>query len=292
MSLINRIKYKFIPRTRLGDRYLAREAFIKAHGRAPSKNGGFNDMIYYIKTGEEIMHPLRHRITDKEFVKEYVKDKVGDQYNVPTIAILRSVEELTRYTFPVDCVIKPTHLSGQVIFRRDGSSVDMARMVDWMRTNYYRWTREVNYRDLAPKIIVEPYIFGRKGVEDYKIHCVQGEARLMWIDIGRQTDHRRNIYTTDWQQIDAAIAHETGEHRDRPANLEEMLDVASALAADLNYIRVDLYSDGKNVLVGELTNCSDDARGIWYRGEKVFTETMFGKRGIREVLDQPSRVEH
>jgi hypothetical protein len=176
-------------------------------------------------------------------------------------------------------------MSGTVIFRRAGSAIDMAKVEDWMQTNYYNWTREANYRPLRPKIIVEPYIFGAKNVEDYKIHCVNGEPRMIWVDLDRQNGHKRNLYTLDWQMLDAQLGHPNGPAVPRPKNLEKMLEIARALSQEFNYIRVDLYSDGQSALVGELTSFSGNCQDRFYAGEQAVTETLFGPRGIRPLIE-------
>ena len=45
----------------------------------------------------------------------------------------------------------------------------------------------------------------------------------------------------------------------RPANFDEMLDVVHRLSRPFGFIRVDLYSNGERLFVGELTNTHADA---------------------------------
>ena len=84
----------------------------------------FNDVLYRIKTTDEILDPLRVFVTDKEFVKLYVKAVIGDEYNVPTLAVLRSIDEVRAYSFPPQCCIKATHSCDKVIVRRDSGPID------------------------------------------------------------------------------------------------------------------------------------------------------------------------
>lgn len=278
-----RLVKRILPKNYLGDRATSFLTFVQYNGRLPkTRHGELNDALYAIKTTGEIRNPLRVFVSDKEYLKVFVKATVGDKYNVPTTGVLSSHEEAVLYQYPENCVIKPTHMSGEVMFRRDGNPIDFEKIDLWLRTNYYNWTREANYKSLKPKIIVEPYIFGENGPEDYKIFCVNGVPRIMWVDGGRETDPWRNIYTPDWEPLPASILHPRGEALPKPDNLEEMLEVAAKLSKDFSLIRVDLYSNGKTVLVGELTNCSGDARSRVepkkYRPE--FTELLFGKGGF------------
>ena len=42
---------------------------------------------------------------------------------------------------------------------------------------------------------------------------------------------------------------------DKPENLNDTIFAAEKLSKDFDFIRIDLYSDGKSCLVGEITNC-------------------------------------
>jgi hypothetical protein len=57
-----------------------------------------------------------------------------------------------------------------------------------------------------------------------------------------------------------------------------MLTVASKLSEGFGFIRIDLYSDGKEVLVGEITNC-DNGAGSGFKpksAENLISKIIFG----------------
>lgn len=104
-----------IPFNKMGDNFIHYLNFILSHKRLPNKKF-FNDYLFRIKTGDEILNVLRQYTSDKEFVKLYIKDKIGDNFNVKTKAILKSEYEILNYDFSVGDVVKPTHASGFVYF--------------------------------------------------------------------------------------------------------------------------------------------------------------------------------
>lgn len=261
------------------DRLFHRLNFYRKHRRMPNGKMLFNDVLYRLKTSNEILDPLRVFVSDKEHVKHFVKEKIGDEYNVPTIAVLRSTAEVDAYDFPEDCCIKPTHASGQVILRKGGSPVDRERIKRWFGIDYYRFGREWNYRGLEPKVIVEPLIFGGTNVEDFKIFCWRGEPRLIQVDIDRYINHTRKFFDVNWNEQDYSIIYpRSTADFPRPASLEKMLDVARKLSAPFSMVRIDLYSDGEQVLVGEVTNCSENAGGYFVprSAEVQASKLMFG----------------
>jgi hypothetical protein len=64
----------------------------------------------------------------------------------------------------------------------------------------------------------------------------------------------------------------------RPDTLEEMLAVTRALSRPFSLVRIDLYTDGRIVLVGEITHCSGNAGGIFRprSAEQMASARMFG----------------
>lgn len=270
---------RWLPFNETGDRLYHRLNFMRKHQRAPNGAMLWNDVWYRMKTSEEILDPLRVFVSDKEHVKQFVKEQLGDEYNVPTIAVLRSAAEVDAFDFPADCCIKPTHASGQVILRTNGSPVDRERIKRWFGIDYYRSGREWNYRGLDPKVIVEPLIFGATNVEDFKIFCFRGEPRLIQVDLDRHIDHRRKFFDVEWNEQDFSIIYpRSTADFPRPASLPKMLAAARKLSAPFSFVRIDLYSDGDQVLVGEITNCSENAGGFFVprSAERRASELMFG----------------
>jgi hypothetical protein len=284
-----RIK-RLMPHNDLGDWVVALMDFYRWNGRLPRYKGGeFNDALYWLKVSGQLKEPARVRTTDKGLLKEFVKEHIGDKYNVPTVAILNSAAEARTFPYPVDCAIKPTHMSGEIILRTTGEPIDFDKIDGWFTANHYcqkgDW-REQNYKALRPRVIVEPLIFGRRAVEDYKVFCVLGAPRAIQVDFGRYTRHTRCLYTVSWKMLPYGLAHPIGPGVDRPQNLDEMLTVARTLASGFNFVRVDLYTDGEKVYVGELTHCHASAQERIRPREReaAFAELLFGPGGFHRQL--------
>jgi hypothetical protein len=216
-----------------------------------------SEHLLRLKLSDELCDPLRLTVTDKEHVKRYVAAVCGEGFNVPTLAVLRRPEEVEDFAFPAPCIIKPTHSSGRRIVRRTADeAVDRAQIRRWFRHNLHRRTREANYRDLNPKVIVEELLlFDGRLPDDYKIYCFAGRARLFHVMPNRLTHPISGcIYSEDWQRLPFTIKGPASPDMPRPANLDAIIDAAERLAAPFSYMRVDLYSDGRRIYVGELTS--------------------------------------
>jgi hypothetical protein len=273
---------KWGPGQRWCDDLYAFILFLRCHGRRPTRTScTLNDILYHIKTSDEITKPLRVLVSDKEFLKQYVRDRVGERYNVPTVAVLRSREEALAFNYPADCVIKPTNSYEDVIIRRAGAALDFETIQRWFTLNPYRRGRQRNYRSLQPKVIVEELVFGTDNPTDYKVMCYHGQPRVILVVANRRANRTVSCYTTDWTLLPFTI-NVPLERRvavPKPANLGEMLRVASVLAQDFNLIRIDLYSDDRSLRVGEITNCHANAtcQFVPARGERLFADLLFGR---------------
>jgi hypothetical protein len=273
-----RIRRRLLPHNRFGDNVYHRLLFLSKHRRMPTQRMLWNDVLYRLKTSDEILDPLRVFVSDKELVKIYIKATIGDEYNVPTLAVLRSADAVDDFDFPARCIIKPTHASAQYILRRAGEPIDRERIKAWFRLNYYRAGREVNYKQLLPKVIVEPLVFDNADLSDYRFFCYHGEPKLIQVDMDRHTHHTRKILDTDWNEMDFSILYpRSNKPLARPETLPEMLRLARALSAPFSFVRIDLYSDNQRVIAGEITNVSANAGGIFrpLSAEKKASEMVF-----------------
>jgi teichuronopeptide biosynthesis TupA-like protein len=267
-----------LPESRAGDRLVSIIQFFRFHKRLPNRSMSYNDVLHRIKTSDDILDPLRVFVTDKEFLKLYVRAVVGDTYVVPTLDVIKSKAAIDAYEFPAQCCIKATHTSGRVILRKQGEPVDRALIKSWFDINYYRLGREANYKSLKPKVIVEPILFGSWNLKDYKIFCVNGTPKLIQVDVDRYIKHKRKYFDAAWNEQPFSIKYpRTDQTIPRPGNLDEMLSVAARLSRDFGFVRVDLYSDDNSVYVGEITHCADNADGRFMpaSAEKLVSDYLF-----------------
>ena len=269
----------FVPKNRLGDKFIAYLNFIRCHHRFPNRKL-LNDYLFKIKTSNEILDVLRQYTSDKEFVKNYIAAKVSERLNVKTITILNNSKEIHDYEFKEGEVVKPTHASGLIHFVKD-TNFDKGKLINWLSLNYYDVSREANYRYLTPKIIVEEPIFGRHDVDDIKFFCFNGKVKVVQWDFDRYENHTRMLYDRNWQSLNASLCYpKSTKSKVKPSKLSEMIEVAERLASPFTLVRVDLYYDEKtkNYLVGEITHChgSSNERFDSIESEIRVSKMIFG----------------
>jgi TupA-like ATPgrasp len=280
--LLLHLARKHMPETPWGDSVVTALAFRRAHGRWPRRrNALYSDALHWLKTRGALSDPLRVLTTDKLLAKRYIDAVVGAGQAVATLAVLEHAADVGDFDFPPDCVIKPTHLCGRIEIRRANAPVNRPRIARWFGENYYRVTRERNYRALEPKVIVEPFAFGQAPARDWSFFCVRGEVRVIVVDHGEVVERRsrRARYTKDWQPIPVgAMGQPPGTPQQPPPNLEAMKSLARKLSAGFSFLRVDLYTDGQRILVGELTHCPGAGLTTYPTEalESLLTQALFG----------------
>ena len=135
--------------------------------------------------------------------------------------------------------------------------------VDWelLRTLCGEWLalryglREWAYRHVPPRLLCEEVLLDQGHVPfDYRFLVFHGQARLIQVEQGRFVRNTtQSFYTPQWQRLDVSTGSPPGDDLPKPPTLAEMLSAAEVLGAETDFVRVDLYTIGPQVVVGELT---------------------------------------
>jgi len=219
----------------------------------------FNEKLQWLKLYDR--KPEYIQMVDKYEVRKYIKDTIGEEYLIPLIGVYNKFEDIDLSKLPNQFVLKCTHDSGGVVICRDKSNLDIEtvkkKINNCLKRNYYYHGREWPYKNIKPRIICEKYMVDESGYElkDYKFFCFNGEPRLIQVDFGRYTNHQRNLYSINWEFIDAVIKYPNDPNKliSRPKKLEEMLKLARVLSKGIPHVRVDFYYINGNIYFGEMT---------------------------------------
>jgi len=220
----------------------------------------YNEKLQWLKLYDK--NPLYTKLVDKYAVREYVKEKIGDEYLIPLLGgPWYSVDEIDFDTLPDKFVLKCTHDSGSVIICKDKSKFDInaakKKLGKCLKIKFFYLAREWPYKNVPPAIIAEKYMVDETGYElkDYKIFTFNGIPKLIQVDYDRFQGHKRNLYNTKWEYLPIQIQYPTDPSVkiDCPKKLDEMLEAAGKLANGLVHVRVDLYSIEDQLYFGEMT---------------------------------------
>jgi hypothetical protein len=229
--------------------------------------------------------PLLRIWADKVAVRDHVRDRLGtDEHLIPLFGVYATPDEVAAAPLPDRFVLKGSHGSSWVkVFGREtprDPAMLRALAADWLARDYHAQTGEWCYGGIPPRVIAETLLEEESGqpVNDYKLLCFNGEPRLVQATQDRFTDLKASMFDMDWRHLDLRQWRQPPVvDMPRAATLDTMVALARKLAAETDFLRVDLYQSGGRVYFGELTNYPfggfvrfnrpewDDVLGAWWR---------------------------
>lgn len=236
------------------------------------KVGRFPNMRNPETFNEKILHrclypdPRYIDLTDKLKVRDYVARKVGPKHLIPLLANPDDFTEDVYDSLPSAFVMKANHGSGFVEVVKDKKDVPFQKLAalskQWLSTPFYRVARERHYRTIEPRIFFESLLLDKDGKvpADLKVHVFNRPSGEQTIFISVISDRfgehpRGDTYDASWKMQDIWLGHypRSEQPAPPPENLDSLISIASALASEFEYVRVDLYETNGNIYFGELT---------------------------------------
>lgn len=222
----------------------------------------FNEKIMWSKLYYQ--NPLITQCCDKYAVKDYVKETIGEEYIVKTIASWDNPEDIDFDSLPNQFALKVNWSSGYNIIVRDKSQLDIPdtirQLKRWMqpdRNSYYQFFNW-GFKHMKPVVYAEEYIEQTDGqVYDYKFFMFDGEMKMMFIATDRyganQLSH--DFFDKDFNHLPFVYGNRchANPRPEKPKHYEKMLSLAEKLSKPFPFVRVDFYEVGDQIYLGEMT---------------------------------------
>ncbi|MBG9988250.1 glycosyltransferase [Aerococcaceae bacterium DSM 111176] len=237
----------------------------KKYKASTGQNLDFDNPINYtqkmqvakLKPGKK----LETKLTDKYAVREWVANKIGEEYLIPLLGVWDQFIEIEFDSLPNRFVLKATHGSGWNAVVEDKENTDYSKIRKnfdkWMKLNFfYGGGLETQYLNIKPRIIAEQFMEDEnQELNDFKFLCFNGKVYYCWVDVGRYSDHYRNVYDLDWnlQPWNQHNYNNSPNEVKKPKNFEKMINIATQLCEGFSHVRVDLYNVDGRIYFGEMT---------------------------------------
>lgn len=220
---------------------------------------------------EFILHRCLHPepqwswLADKLAVREFVKERIGEEHLIPLIAAPDVFTEEVFESLPSAFVMKTNHGCGYVKIVQDKRHTSFAELnglaQKWLAEDFYRASRERHYRPIKPRLYFEQLLQDRAGhiPNDLKINMFGSDAAGPIVYAGIVSDRfgtpHGDVFDAHWNRVDLAIGHypQSAVPPAPPPHWDDILRLATRLADGLGYVRVDLYVPDGKVYFGELT---------------------------------------
>lgn len=221
----------------------------------------FNEKLQWLKLYNR--KPEYTIMVDKYKVRDYIAEKIGDEYLIPLIGVWDNPDDIDFESLPNQFVLKCNHNSGLgMCICKDKSKLDIKKVKRNLRKglkqDYYLLGREWPYKDVHRKIIAEKYMTDETGtnLRDYKFYCFDGKAKVVGIYQDRNTDKETtgDFFDMDFKWLDFTFNMPNAKEKpSKPNHFEKMIEIAEILSEGIPHVRVDLYLSNDNIYFGELT---------------------------------------
>ena len=223
----------------------------------------FNEKLQWLKLYDR--NPLYTKLVDKYKVREYISEKIGEDYLIPLLGVWDDPEEIDFDSLPNKFVLKCNHNSGLgMCICTDKSKIDIKKVKNELKSglaqNYYLNGREWPYKNVQRKIIAEKYMVNDSNSNeftDYKFFCFNGYVDCVMVCLDRSSGNPKfYFFDKDWNfkrydQLGLTMPEDFTI--DKPKCIDEMFEIASELSKGIPYVRVDLYQSYNKIFFGELT---------------------------------------
>lgn len=220
----------------------------------------FNEKLQWLKLHDR--NPEYTKMVDKYEVREYIKEKIGEEYLIPLIGVYDKFDDIDFDKLPNQFVIKCNHDSGGLIICKDKNRLDIEtarkKINRSLKTNYYYSGREWPYKNVKPRIIIEKYMedSNKSDLIDYKLFCFNGIPKIVLVCSERFSSSNmcETWFDMNWKLIDMTKSgHRVDSTISKPKQLKKMVELSKKLSKNIPFIRVDWYEIGDKLYFGELT---------------------------------------
>lgn len=223
----------------------------------------FNEKLQWLKLYNR--KPEYTMMVDKYAVREYIAEKLGEEYLIPLLGVWDDPDEIDFDALPNQFVLKCNHNSGLgMCLCTDKSKLNIQKVKSELKKglaqDYYITGREWPYKDVKRKIICEKYMTDYEDSNDftdYKFFCFNGYVDCVMVCLERNSGETKfYFFDESWNlkryNLRGFNAPE-GFTFSKPANMDEMFRIAATLSKDFAFVRIDLYSTETQVYFGEMT---------------------------------------
>ena len=241
----------------------------------------FREKIQWMKLYDST--PIKTRLADKYLVRQWVADKIGEQYLIPLLGVWDNFDDIDFDLLPNQFVLKCNHGCGYNIIVRDKKTFDKQaareKINAWLDLDFGTFLYELHYNNIKKKIIAEKFISDGKNIDliDYKFICFQRKPFYCFCCTNRFSDLRFDYFDMNWNHMKFERAdHLNSEHPEKiqkPKTFKLMKKLAAELCKDFDHVRVDFYEVNGQVYFGEMT--FTPGAGV-FRYKSAGTDEYFG----------------
>lgn len=209
---------------------------------------------------------------DKYRIREYIEEKGLLKYMPKLYGKWDKAGDVDFDSLPKSFVIKSNNGCATVKVVKDKSEINPKSMRktlwQWLHIPFGYQNCQLHYTKIKPCIIAEELLdndyseISPASLVDFKVYCINGEPQFIWVAYNRINMHVHvQCFDTNWnaktENMKNGMSHYVYDPNDKvfekPACLEEMLDIARIISAPFPQLRADFYIVKGKPVIGEMT---------------------------------------
>lgn len=209
--------------------------------------------------------PLKTELTDKILARDWVREKIGDEYLKPVLQICRDYSEIDFDSLPNSFIIKTNHgCKWNYVIRDKEKFLAVPRLQSavedrigaWLDSNFAFFAGfELQYKDISPMLLIEELLVTEENEVpvDIEIYCFNGEPKIFQrIKYGKVREV--NIYDENFQPIDLKFKDNYVLFpQEADENIKLAVELARKLCQEFKLVRVDFMEYGNKIFFNEMT---------------------------------------
>lgn len=223
----------------------------------------FNQKIQWLKLNDNL--EIKSELTDKVKVRDWVKDKIGEEYLKPVLYVCDKFDEIPFSELPQKFIIKTNHgckwhftikdkdrfLSEQRVY-----NLVKNKFNDWLNLSFtYFAGFELQYENIVPKLIVEPLLCDANCTSpiDIQVFCFNGKPKIY--EVVTNSDPRMStIYNEDFSESDIKF-FKKGIYIHQPVSekVKQAAELSKILCKEFKFVRVDWIVCDNKLYFNEMT---------------------------------------
>lgn len=233
----------------------------------------YNEKLQWLKLYDR--KPQYTQMVDKYRVKQWVADRIGEKYIIPTLAVYHSVDEIDLSQLPDQFVLKCNHDSGSVVICEDKSKFDLDAakklLSNALNENFYWRAREWPYKNVKPCIFAEQYIkeisIREEVLKKNKLQSVS-DIKIVPVDFNHFKWNNSRVYGDVWGLIETKMNDVIGgsDGLSKEGSLKGLLDFCGKLCEKEVQIRGEFYLIDNRLYFGDLILDEDNEYLSQYAG--------------------------
>lgn len=219
----------------------------------------FTEKINWYKLNYCPENKLIIRCSDKYTVRSFLEENGLQKYLPEIFGVWDSPEEIRWDELPERFALKNSNGCGYNIICTDKRFLDEKEtkrfLKNWLKEHFGYYNAEPHYEAGEKRIICEKYIDSNQLLPiDYKVHCMNGEAKVLQVCEERTSSVTKYFYYDLQGNPFPFGKYLTDKQLDMEKELlQEMQTVSEKIAKFFPYVRVDFFVNQDHLQISELT---------------------------------------